>query len=120
MGAAAGNGHQVDYLRAAGLVVAGQNRADWRPFRSAPEWRGVDALRMCASASSLLRWRFEARSRGEEIARKAYNVVFPGSRWRASLRLTMYRTAVTSAWSLGADALSGLRPSQAVCRRLRP
>ena len=40
------------------------------------------------------------------------------SRWVA--RLALCRTAVTSAWSLCAAASSGLRPSRAVCSRLRP
>jgi hypothetical protein len=53
MGAAAGNGHQVDDPREAGSVAwiraeAISVRSDQRQVGE-----GVDALRMCASASSL-------------------------------------------------------------------
>jgi hypothetical protein len=44
---------------------------------SAPLWRAVDASRMCGSASSLLRMDMRAKSRHEEVARRAYNVLFP-------------------------------------------
>jgi len=120
MGAAAGNGHQVDYARAAGSVAC--IRAEAISVRSdlRQVGEGVGALRMCASASSLLRVAMRRHLVVRKSLAEACNVVFPGSRWRASLRLAMCRTAVTSAWSLGAAALSGLRPSQAVCRRLRP
>lgn len=71
MSAAAGNGHQVDYPRAAGSDVAGI-RAEAIGIRSDQRQRGegVDALRMCANASSLVRMGMRAKSRCEEIARR--------------------------------------------------
>ena len=53
-----------------------------------------------------------ATSRDEEVAHRGQQRGVPGPRWRASMRLAMCRTAVTSAWSLCAVASSGLRPSR--------
>lgn len=78
MGAAAGNGHRVDYLRAAGSVVAGI-RAEAIRVRSdqRQSGEGVDAVRMCASASNLFAWRCGRNLVTRKSLAEAYNVLFP-------------------------------------------
>lgn len=78
MGAAAGNGHQVDYPRAAGSEVAGI-RAEAIGIRSEQRQsgEGVDALRSARTHRASYGWRCERNLVARKSLADAYKVLVP-------------------------------------------